>query len=601
MADNLTVSIGIDSSKVQADIAVLKAKLSEATKEMNKLGREAAKTGDMSKVLEASKNVDALTRSLRANQAELRGVGIAAAGAARGLHATTVASAELAETSGRTSKEVFTLSRDLGKLEISSTGAAKAFREFPKIAIPIAVIGGAIAAVSKLANEGYKAVTALDDLSKASGFAGVNIVALEKTFGKADVGFDVLEKMLRSVGESFDKAKVKAGDFGSMVSGVQTMRGGAGGGGSGIQVLRGGPVGPGGQPLSTIEGGGTTVFRGSGALNIDPSKGFAGLVDPNQFKTQEEFFAAARRALLNIQSEILQREVLRGQGLDPVATLRGLRASSAADFARTRESALSDPRLQPGAVPLAREFGAQREEAGAAREGLMTEGGIAAMQAAIPALKGVQEGFEKLSEQIRKTREDADQTMTAITKGVDSGELGAATESFGAAWTGTFQNIQQSWQSTVDYINSHQPTIPMGTGTIPPAAPYATGGTVPGSGTGDTVPAMLTPGEYVARRASVDYYGSGVFSALNNRAIPRDLFSRFGFAVGGLVGDRLNFADGGMVPAGGGTPVHLHLDGQQFVMSASDHVASALVTASQRYQMRSAGVKPSWYGGRPGG
>jgi hypothetical protein len=112
---------------------------------------------------------------------------------------------------------------------------------------------------------------------------------------------------------------------------------------------------------------------------------------------------------------------------------------------------------------------------------------------------------------------------------------------------------------------------------------------------------MLTPGEFVNRRASVDYYGAGIFSALNNRAIPRGLFSRFGFAVGGLVGDRLHFADGGMVgTTSGGTPIHLHLDGQQFVMSAADHVASALVTASQRYQMRSAGVKPSWYGGRPG-
>jgi hypothetical protein len=29
-------------------------------------------------------------------------------------------------------------------------------------------------------------------------------------------------------------------------------------------------------------------------------------------------------------------------------------------------------------------------------------------------------------------------------------------------------------------------------------------------------------------------------------------------------------------------------------------VAQALVVAARRQQMRSAGVKPSWYGGRPG-
>jgi hypothetical protein len=194
--------------------------------------------------------------------------------------------------------------------------------------------------------------------------------------------------------------------------------------------------------------------------------------------------------------------------------------------------------------------------------------------------------------------------MQALTKGVDSGELGAATTNYADQWKYTFGQIEAAGKATFDYLSSLMPALPGGGGQAGQVIPLAKagGGMIPGRGTGDTVPAMLTPGEYVARRASVDYYGSGVFSALNNRAIPRGLFSRFGFAVGGLVGDGMHFADGGMVgTSSGGTPVHLHLDGQQFVMSAGDHVASALVAVSQRYQMRSAGVKPSWYGGRPGG
>ena len=128
------------------------------------------------------------------------------------------------------------------------------------------------------------------------------------------------------------------------------------------------------------------------------------------------------------------------------------------------------------------------------------------------------------------------------------------------------------------------------------ATPFATGGRVPGAGTGDTVPAWLTPGEYVARRASVDYYGPRLFAALNARMVPREMFSRLGFAMGGLVGGPpMSFAGGGEVS--GGRPVHLHLGGQSFALSGQTGVVDALVTEAHRQRMRSAGTKPSWYGG----
>lgn len=134
------------------------------------------------------------------------------------------------------------------------------------------------------------------------------------------------------------------------------------------------------------------------------------------------------------------------------------------------------------------------------------------------------------------------------------------------------------------------------------AAPMAAGGTVRGTGTGDSVPAMLTPGEFVNRLASVQYYGVGLFRALNARAIPRGMFN--GFAMGGLV-DGLHapargFADGGLVTSAAGTPVHLHIGGSSFALTGAPSVASALVFEAGKHQMRSTGVKPSWYGGRPG-
>lgn len=49
-----------------------------------------------------------------------------------------------------------------------------------------------------------------------------------------------------------------------------------------------------------------------------------------------------------------------------------------------------------------------------------------------------------------------------------------------------------------------------------PAAPYAMGGGVPGTGDGDTVPAMLTPGEYVTRKPVVQKLGTRFFDILNS-------------------------------------------------------------------------------------
>lgn len=53
----------------------------------------------------------------------------------------------------------------------------------------------------------------------------------------------------------------------------------------------------------------------------------------------------------------------------------------------------------------------------------------------------------------------------------------------------------------------------------------------------DTVPAMLTPGEYVVNRAAVARLGTGFFEALNNLSLPAQALAQGvqGFAAGGLV------------------------------------------------------------------
>jgi tape measure domain-containing protein len=65
---------------------------------------------------------------------------------------------------------------------------------------------------------------------------------------------------------------------------------------------------------------------------------------------------------------------------------------------------------------------------------------------------------------------------------------------------------------------------------------FATGGTVPGTGTGDTVPAMLTPGEYIIRRDVARRIGYRVLDAINGGGwVPSLSLGRLAFATGGAV------------------------------------------------------------------
>ncbi|HVB15690.1 MAG TPA: hypothetical protein VNF04_04095 [Stellaceae bacterium] len=140
------------------------------------------------------------------------------------------------------------------------------------------------------------------------------------------------------------------------------------------------------------------------------------------------------------------------------------------------------------------------------------------------------------------------------------------------------------------------------------ATPFARGGHVGGHGHGDTVPAMLTPGEFVVRQPAVAHYGAQVFHAINNMRANIQ-----GFSLGGMVGGFndwsaslapgpvLSFAAGGIVPAisggGGGRTINIHINGETIgpLHTSDDRVVEAAERASSRSQIRSAGRMPSWF------
>ena len=82
------------------------------------------------------------------------------------------------------------------------------------------------------------------------------------------------------------------------------------------------------------------------------------------------------------------------------------------------------------------------------------------------------------------------------------------------------------------------------------ASRFATGGGVSGA---DTVPAMLTPGEFVMSAGAVRQHGVGAMRALNRGQVP-------GFNRGGMVGGVQYRQNGGFMSALGGAAQSLGFD-----------------------------------------
>jgi hypothetical protein len=139
---------------------------------------------------------------------------------------------------------------------------------------------------------------------------------------------------------------------------------------------------------------------------------------------------------------------------------------------------------------------------------------------------------------------------------------------------------------------------------------FARGGPIhgPGTATSDSIPIWASAGEFMVRAAAVRKYGVEIFHALNAMRLPKGLFR--GFARGGLV-ERLQvmmppvaplrFADGGQVPALASSqlrPINLQIGPELFAgLLAPEDVADRLVRASVSQQVRSAGRKPTYFGG----
>lgn len=132
-----------------------------------------------------------------------------------------------------------------------------------------------------------------------------------------------------------------------------------------------------------------------------------------------------------------------------------------------------------------------------------------------------------------KGNKSASQALADFVRGLISNAVSILTE-----WLGVF-----AIYSAFPTLASGMTPADMANKTVFGIQKHATGGYITGAGTGtsDSIPAMLSNGEYVLRSSAVDRIGIGTLNAMNAGAVPQ-------FSEGGSVGD---------VVAGGNNSVNM--------------------------------------------
>lgn len=139
----------------------------------------------------------------------------------------------------------------------------------------------------------------------------------------------------------------------------------------------------------------------------------------------------------------------------------------------------------------------------------------------------------------------------------------------------TLERIKQTWRQAmaqpllwgkdlerelIDYMEQHQGEF------------YRRGGL----SKSDTVPAMLTPGEFVVNKEAVARYGAGFFEAINNLSAPAQALAQRvqGFATGGLVQPAGSHITRPVLPSEGGSTRTVRVE-----LSAGDRKVNANIDA----------------------
>lgn len=616
MADNLVISISADTSKLTAALAVAKRDMKDFGAELNK----ATAARDAQRIDEWARRYDSATNSVRAITRELANL--------------------------RRATDALTLDKSKGFEGVSTQ--LERFGERLKGLVEFTGFGGGIYGFFDQLKKGIESVASIGEQASALGISPQFVQTYRQTFARAGVDADIADKAIDRIVKSLGEERIALYQTGQMqLAQVQTLRGGIQSITPGVSVLHGAADAVKGvnQELQQT----AVVLRGGHQAITDYSnvwKAFG--VDITRFSTDEKGVEATINALVRGFDEMRKRDPQAAAGLmsnflgkdwpDQIEALRDF-AKQTLDVKRALAGGLGlDTKafMTPEQIAQAKEAKTAMSEFNIALEDVRNTMAVSFGPMLTKALRSdfVKQQFEQMSADVKEMARSIQEAWDwwkndpsgeqFFSQQLDEIQQAAAgfrsafaqlsngvEEQAKAMWTGivaqasaAYDAVLGVWSKLPDFfasiasgikntLSSIGSAISSVAGNAAQHRGYATGGAVPGSGSGDTVPAWLTPGEFVNRRASVGYYGVDFFRALNDQRIPR------GYAFGGVV-DRLHspvqsFANGGLVAsAGGKLSVELNIAGNTFPMSSDTDVANRLVRFARTQSMRSAGIKPSW-------
>lgn len=588
MADNLTASIGINTGKFIADAAIIKKELVALRKELESL----VKAGDTAgarvvgaQIATLTQRYNGLTREIRSQTQATR-------------ESTTAHHAE-ADSVRRSALEYGRLAREMG-ISVEGLKALKAgFSAFTLVA-----------ATKQITD----AVNKVNELVEASKHIGVSTNALqswEKAVISAGGSAEDARSALEGLSVAFAKTGRDAEKAGVDLDGATTIMHGAH---SAMSKL-------------AMSAESTTVIKGAALTKPDFADPIASIlgIDRKQFgagaQEFERFGVAVARAIVRVHDTVsafkadeATKELFSGRTFAQLET--ALRKTATSGSFKALGDALHVRFLTPEEIEQSEKARQAMLELKDAWEALVRSFSANVLPNITPRIDQIRQALDNFVKYLGTVQPTGTTPWQDFTKGFDD---------FVTSTERDIEEIKRAWRDFIEfmawvdrqlkaahdalwsYITPPPQTpagrpAPRGRGTPPAEGPQALppepglseqalGGYIrgPGSGTSDSILARLSNGEFVVNAGSVRRLGVNYLEALNS------------FAMGGLVGaPPIRFAEGGLASAAS-TPVHLHLGNQVFATSASASVASALVSEAHRQAMTSAGVKPSWYGGRPGG
>jgi hypothetical protein len=559
---NLDFNIIAKTGQALGEIRLLKAEIQDLGRSL----RAAVKAGDTAGAQTISQNIGRMEAQLRGLNRTLGQTEVAGVQAARGLSLTA---------------------RSFRSLEGGVQGLVKSFGGARAGLVALGVTVFAKGIIDQL-SEVEKRLTDLRDKAREIGVKPIVLQAAQEVARETGQSAEDATKAMEGLGEAIRKARVEA------ASGQPIGQATRGPFANAPLVMRGSAGDAAPQPSQTIATaqGVVSVLRGGQPIVLNYAKALEMVgAQTERFTADQKGMAeqqqAALRGFLAIQKQLspqlfdeLSRTLFKGVPADSMIKIAPAELDKLQ--AKIAELQTSARGATDGAMSDLEKLTAARGQV--LTQWYETEAKFFAMiqPLELAATQSLANWIKPAAEVLFPALKTAlDFVSDAINRQV------AAWKALSDTVSSLAQPIMDAARSVGSGIQAAWDAVKSAASTATPQMSFATGGMVrgPGGPTSDSILARLSNGEFVMSAGAVQRWGAGLLASMNGG--------------GTLIPRNGKYAAGGLVAAGGGAPVHLHLGGSSFALSGSQTVVNALVVEAHRHKIRSAGIKPSWYGGSP--